>query len=519
MLFPSREKKNGLGVSRHRNASIPARQSQAPPTLCCLWPSTLDTMPGYDDRASILQGAGDMIFKLVCERATREQWAEWLRAPLEHAAGTANHDLVKKLLEAGANGSAGWRGCDGKTLLHAGAEGGDAQVIPALIRAGAGADMKAKALGTGRTPLHVAVVGGKEAAAKALMLAGADANVLDHRRDAPLHLAIKGGHVRLVEGLLLLGAGHAVQGSDGAYPIHLAVERGQDEVVQALVQKGANMDCLKNGCSSPLRLAVMHDRVPTLNVLLAGGADVNLKNIYGFTVLHTAARLSKAWAIPALVEAGADIETRCSWGETPLHRSAFAGACGTMLVLLQLGADVSAKSENTGMTPLHFACVMGKTDAVDLLLRWGADETIVDNDGKSPSQRLPDIAQAGRVVLERLSKLLGHAPRDRAWRRRGFVVMCRAHPERLRLVVEISDTAPSAVGQPQERPSRRARRGQVNVEIGGAHGGGGRGAGSTSRRAGSGGGGEGSGGGFDGVAAWLVGLQDEQLFHSIVGFL
>ncbi|CAN0293773.1 unnamed protein product, partial [Hapterophycus canaliculatus] len=71
-------------------------------------------MSGYEHRASILEGAGDTIFKLVCERATPGQWTEWLRAPLEHAAGTGNQDLVDKLLRAGANGSAGWRGCHGE---------------------------------------------------------------------------------------------------------------------------------------------------------------------------------------------------------------------------------------------------------------------------------------------------------------------------------------------------------------------------------------------------------------------
>lgn len=57
---------------------------------------------GYEDRVSILQGGRDMIFNLVRDQATPEQWTEWLRAPLEHAAGTANHELVERLLKAGA---------------------------------------------------------------------------------------------------------------------------------------------------------------------------------------------------------------------------------------------------------------------------------------------------------------------------------------------------------------------------------------------------------------------------------
>lgn len=62
----------------------------------------------YGERKIIERGAGGAIFDLVCDRATRGQWAEWLRLPLAHAAGMANAELVDKLLKAGANGSAGW---------------------------------------------------------------------------------------------------------------------------------------------------------------------------------------------------------------------------------------------------------------------------------------------------------------------------------------------------------------------------------------------------------------------------
>ena len=66
---------------------------------------------------------------------------------------------------------------------------------------------------------------------------------------------------------------------------------------------------------------------------------------------------------------------------------------------------------------------------------------------------------------------------------------------------------------------------KIGVGVGGALGGGGAGSGSSSssssssvstrRRAG----GQGVGSGFDRVAAWLLGLADEDVFRKIVGFL
>ncbi|CAM9717813.1 unnamed protein product [Ectocarpus sp. 13 AM-2016] len=192
-------------------------------------------MPGYEERASILQDHGDTVFKLVCDRAAREQWTERLRAPVEHAAATVNRDLIDKMLGAGASGSGSWRGCHGKTLLHAAAEGGNVQGIKRLHRAAAGRDIKANTLDSGHKPLDLAIAGGKRAAAKALIMAGADVDTLDAMNDGPLHHAIKGGHVGIAKDLSLSGADPMQAGSNGDFPIHLAAWHGLDEVVLALV--------------------------------------------------------------------------------------------------------------------------------------------------------------------------------------------------------------------------------------------------------------------------------------------
>lgn len=84
-----------------------------------------------------LEGQEIEIFKLVSkEGATRQPWAEWLRVPLEHAAAQGNHGLVDNLLGAGANGSVGWKGCDGCSLLYAAALGESEGVVSSLLRAG-----------------------------------------------------------------------------------------------------------------------------------------------------------------------------------------------------------------------------------------------------------------------------------------------------------------------------------------------------------------------------------------------
>lgn len=101
-------------------------------------------------RRSLLEGAEVEIFKLMSYGATPERWAEWLRAPLEHAAARGNFDLVQRLLKAGANGGAGWRGCRGRTLLDAAALGGNEHVVTALLQAGCVPDVPVVSVSSGR---------------------------------------------------------------------------------------------------------------------------------------------------------------------------------------------------------------------------------------------------------------------------------------------------------------------------------------------------------------------------------
>ncbi|CAM9796415.1 unnamed protein product, partial [Ectocarpus fasciculatus] len=112
-------------------------------------------------------------------------------------------------------------------------------------------------------------------------------------------------------------------------------------------------------------------------------------------------------------------------GLTPLHLAAYRDTLCTLLALLQKGANANARDE-VGQRPLHVVCKYPKARSVavaDLLLRWGADETATDNDGNTPA----DLVKSGAGPNERLQRLLANAPADRAWRRRGMVVMLRAH--------------------------------------------------------------------------------------------
>eukprot|EP00752_Nemacystus_decipiens_P002437 g2294.t1 len=439
-----------------------------------------------------LEGFELEIFKLVREGATSEQWREWLRVPLEHAAADGNVDLFVRLMDAGAHvTSAGWRGCHGRTLLGAAARGKHEEMVIALLRAGAKDDVNVKFGAEQESALHVAAAHGAEGSSRALMFAGADPFLLNSEGNTPLHLAAREGHDGVVSDLLLR-VDVDVKGNRENTPLHFAAEAGRVSCVSTLLLGGAEKDQRNTFEDTPLHLAAENSQVEVVEELLAAQADPEIRRYIpdhyewhrpldvaaecgnsdvlrailryggdvtacdrrGCTALHHAAfnlyegDLDTSDVVRVLLEAGADVDAKAAGFEsaTPLRLAASKNpySIGTMCALLEGGADVNARDEG-GSTPLHQACRRSNISGVELLLRWGADETLVDEDGQTAegdvgswehdvNEDCEGAAREGRKADDRrIRHMLARAPADRSWRRRGWLVLARSHRGRAQL--------------------------------------------------------------------------------------
>lgn len=105
--------------------------------------------------------------------------------------------------------------------------------------------------------------------------------------------------------------------------------------------------------------------------------------------------------------------------------------------LLQHKAEVHAQ-DAASLTPLHLACSRLHQNGIGLLLRWSADETNVDDFGLTGCRLVGDAIrnenerQARARDLQRMRKLLTRTPADRAWHRRGLLLLCRAFLDKAR---------------------------------------------------------------------------------------
>ena len=215
--------------------------------------------------------------------------------------------------------------------------------------------------------------------------------------------------------------------------------------------------------------------------------------------LHFAGCLKTREAIDALVGAGANIEAPNRYGDTPLHRASYQLSHEAVRCLSEHGATVNPQNydlETPLMRSALNAGVQGAADVVDALLRAGADETIVNAEGhKAASMIREEVEEQDRLAedVERVPELLANAPADRAWRRRGYLVLRRARPDRLQLDQEISGTHHADTVRAESSGDRETV-GGGNVD-------------------------EKDGGDWTVVVSRALRLQEESIFRTIAGYL
>lgn len=129
------------------------------------------------------------------------------------------------------------------------------------------------------------------------------------------------------------------------------------------------------------------------------------------------------------VPAGANVEEDTLTGNTPLHVAV------AVLIVLKNGTSVN-KQNVAGETPLNCCCAAfmarrgGTAGVVDLLLlRQGADEKVIADNGLIATGVVGSLFERQETLEEtkRVKTNLANAPADRAWHRRGFLVLCLAH--------------------------------------------------------------------------------------------
>jgi uncharacterized protein len=377
-------------------------------------------------------------------------------SPLSEAAAAGNADVVKALLEAGADATA-LSTADGETVLMTAARAGNADAVRALLDRGA--DVNARERYKGQTALMWAAAERHPGVVKLLLERGADWRVRSFDRETKppklsaassispiprggftaLLFAAREGDVESVRTMLDAGVDINYGDVDNTTALVVAIMNKQYTLAKFLIERGADTTVVDAGGRTALYAIVdirnedwstlpnrtSDDPLPTLEIvksLLDRGARVDVPLTRplpgrsgmdagdttlgaGATPLMRAARAGDAAVMRLLLENGADPKLTTKDGNTALMlaagigyrdkntRGTESGALEALEVGIAAGLDIH-QANTRGETALHGAALRGADTIVQFLIDKGADINALSKQGFTPL----DVAMGKSIV-------------------------------------------------------------------------------------------------------------------------
>ena len=319
---------------------------------------------------------------------TAEKVSEWDEdsTPLYYAVDSNNMDLVKLLVEAGADVNAGsW-----PPLCRA-VDKNNTAIAEYLIDHGANINVYPV---EGWGPLQETVhISNSIEMAKLLLAKGADINSEIY---PVLNSAINQERKNLCEFLIQRGADVNAKDKWGQTSLYLAIRNDDSDIMNILIANDADVDIkhTRRGMEeTALHYAAITGKTEAVKLLLEAGANINAKNDRGQTALHVALDirdygyrkygLSKD-TIELLLARGTDVNLKDKAGRTPLHLAVESAGADIVKLLLDKGARFNEKDDESGFTALHHAARFGNKDAAEVLIAKGADINAEDKQGYTP---------------------------------------------------------------------------------------------------------------------------------------
>lgn len=228
-------------------------------------------------------------------------------SPLIYAAFFGHEDVVKELLDLGANVNA--KGHSGVTALLAALQKAENDKIARLL-IDSGADVNA-CDGQGLTPLMTAIYADSDEMTLYLLEKGADVGVKNAKGWTALDLAKQKGNRRLLQ---ILHQAGSFKNADLIY----AARTGDVNWLNEMIKGGVDVNAGNEDQETPLIWAAFNGHYRVVRTLLDSGARVNDRGKEGWSALMAAVETGREDMVKLLLERGADVSFKTDLGDTAL---------------------------------------------------------------------------------------------------------------------------------------------------------------------------------------------------------
>jgi len=253
----------------------------------------------------------------------------------------------------------------------------------------------------GWSPLLCAASGGAASLCRVLLDAKAKSDAVCNEGNTGLILAARQGHMQVVELLISRRTALDVQNRNGWTALSAAAMNGHEEIGTTLIAAHADYLLCDTEGRTPCMWAARHGHINIVEAILAFGVNLHTEDAEGRTVMDHAQEHTE---LRSFISASLELNTRIMEAAQRNDFDAVAAA-------IEAGANVNVR-DDSGWTPVMWAALHGSLDLVALLTRQGAIPLLLDENGMSVEELIPQdsaVAEALDIVLGSNTRMMDAA--------------------------------------------------------------------------------------------------------------